>query len=85
MSKSDTLQQVKELLEIIKHKVDMLEVGQTAQSAQLTMVRDQLSVMGSKLDSHTSSLMSIESTLAGYADAYRDSTFRSISNSKINF
>lgn len=32
----------------------MLEVSQTGQSAQLVMVRDQLSVMNSKLDSHTS-------------------------------
>lgn len=67
----DEFKKLKELIEIIKHKVDMLSVGQTGQSAQITMMRDQLSVINDKLDSHTAALINIESTLTGYGDMYK--------------
>ncbi len=68
---SNDSKKLTELLEIIKHKIDMLGAGQTAQSAQLSMVRDQSSLINSKLDSHSVSLINIETTLAGYADSYK--------------
>lgn len=82
---NDDLKQIKELLEIVAHKVDMMEVSRTGQSASFYLMKDQQSVMNAKLDairknleevketlqSHTSSLMSIETTLEGYADSYK--------------
>ena len=53
---ADDLQKIKELLEIVKHKVDMLSVGQTGQSATVSLIKDQLSMMNSKLDEHTQTL-----------------------------
>lgn len=68
----------KELLEIIKHKIDMMEVKQSTQSASIGLMRDQLSVMNSKLDSHSGSLITIEKELKAYADMYKinDSNIR---------
>lgn len=63
--------ELKELLEIVKNKIDMMEVRQTNQSATISLMKDQLSVINSKLDSHTGSLMQIEATLNGYADMYK--------------
>src|SRR3989344_3900088 len=85
MKKEDDLKQIKELLEIVAHKVDMMEVSRTGQSASFYLMKDQQSVMNAKLDairkdlegvketlqSHTGSLMNIEATLEGYADAYK--------------
>lgn len=67
MAKDDLkIQQLKELLEIIKHKVDMLGVSQTGQLASISLMRDQQSVMNKKLDelqesvdANTSSLIEI--------------------------
>ncbi|OGE14348.1 hypothetical protein A3F00_05470 [Candidatus Daviesbacteria bacterium RIFCSPHIGHO2_12_FULL_37_11] len=42
--------EIKELLEIIKHKIDILDVSRTDQSASIYLMRDQLSVMNSKFD-----------------------------------
>lgn len=67
----DDFKKLKELIEIIKHKVDMLSVAQTGQSAQISLIKDQLSMMNEKLDSHTGSLMNIEATLDAYADMYK--------------
>lgn len=85
MKKDDDLKQIKELLEIVAHKVDMMEISRIGQSASLHLMKDQQSVMNAKLDairkdldevketleSHTGSLMNIEATLEGYADAYK--------------
>ncbi len=46
----DDLKNIKELLEIVKHKVDMMEVSRTGQSATLHLIKDQQSVMNDKLD-----------------------------------
>lgn len=75
---SDDLKKIKELLEIVHNKVGKLETHFHARSATLDLIKDQQSVMNAKmdemqetLDSHTGSLMSIEATLEGYADAYK--------------
>ncbi len=52
--------ELKELLEIIKNKIEMMDVLQTGQSATVRLIKDQLSVINSKLDSHTASLITIE-------------------------
>lgn len=86
MKQNDDLKQIKELLEIVAHKVDMMEVSRTGQSASLHLMKDQQSVMNTKLDTiqkdlnevketqqnHTGSLMNIEATLEGYADSYKE-------------
>lgn len=41
---------IKELLEIIKHKVGMVEMRQTTQSSQISVMKDQQSVINEKLD-----------------------------------
>ncbi len=93
MKKDDGLRQIKELLEIIKHKVDMMEVSRTGQSASFHLMKDQQSVMNEKLDIITKdldkvkqdlqevketqeeqvlpSVISTETTVTGYADAYK--------------
>jgi len=75
---SDDLKKIKELLEIVHNKVGKLEAHFMMRSSTLHLIKDQQSVMNDKLDemqetldSHTSSLMSIEATLEGYADAYK--------------
>lgn len=70
---ADNSKKIQELLEVIKHKLDMLEASQVGQSGQLSMIKDQLSMMNSKLDAHSASLVNIEATLEGYADAYKQS------------
>ncbi|MFH0936929.1 MAG: hypothetical protein V1808_01395 [Candidatus Daviesbacteria bacterium] len=50
MAKDDDLTQIKELLEIVKHKVDMMEVSRTGQSATLQLIKDQQSVINGKID-----------------------------------
>lgn len=79
------IQQFKELLEIIKHKVDMLGVSQRGQSASVSLMRDQQSVMNKKLDelqesvdANTAAVMELESTVNGYGDMYKinDSNIR---------
>lgn len=73
---SKKLLELKELLEIVKNKIDHMEIRQTSQSASISLVKDQLSVMNSKLDemsetldAHTGSLMTVEKELKGYAVA----------------
>lgn len=74
--------ELKELLEIVKNKIDHIEVRQTGQSASISLMKDQLSVMNSKLDemsetldAHTGSLITIENTLKGYGDMYKINDF----------
>lgn len=69
---------IKELLEIIKHKIDMMDIRQTGQSASISLMKDQQSVMNKKLDelqesvdANTASLIEVEATLKGYGDMYK--------------
>ncbi len=75
---SDDIKKIKELLEIVHNKVGKLETHFMARSSTWDLIKGQQSVMNDKLDevqetlaSHTGSLMKIESTLEGYADAYK--------------
>ncbi len=82
---NDDLKKIKELLEIVHNKVGKLETHFMARSSTLDLIKGQQSVMNDKLDdlgealgdvqktqtSHTGSLIKIESTLEGYADAYK--------------
>lgn len=63
MAKSDDLTKIIELLEIVKHKVDLSESYRSAQSSTIQLMKDQLSVVNKKvdniqetLDSHSASL-----------------------------
>ncbi len=70
--------ELKELLEIVKNKIDMMDIRQTGQSAAISLMKDQLSVINSKLDSHSASLITIEKELKAYGDMYKinDSNIR---------
>ncbi len=50
---TDNTKAVKELLEIIKNKVDKIELRQSSQSSQINLVREQQSVINEKLDEVT--------------------------------
>ncbi len=63
--------QIKELLEIIRDKVDKLEMFQQITSEQVRTIKDQLSVINRKLDTHSGSLVDIESKLDTYGDMYK--------------
>lgn len=56
MKKDEDLRKIKELLEIVKHKVGMMEVSRRGQSAQLSLMKDQQSVINEKLDNLSESL-----------------------------
>lgn len=62
---------VKEIVEVIKKKVDNQEFHIDVTSGNVRSMKEQQSVMNEKLDSHSASLVSIESKLDGYADAYK--------------
>lgn len=74
----DVLRKIKELLEIVSHKVDKLETHVNLHSATMHRIKDQQSVLNEKLDqiqetleSHGGSLVNIESRLEGFADAWK--------------
>ena len=81
----NTLRPLKDLLEIVKNKVDKMETFQNVTMQQVRDIKDQQSVINGKLDemqqtldAHTGSLMTIEKELKGYADMYKinDSNIR---------
>ncbi len=47
---ADDNKKIKELLEIVNHKVEMMSIAHTGQSATLSLMKDQVSVMNSKID-----------------------------------
>lgn len=62
MQKSDDLKKIKELLEIVKHKVGKIELTQIGQSASIHLMRDQQSVMNEKIDELQEDLQDVKST-----------------------
>ncbi|KKS12675.1 hypothetical protein A2617_04800 [Candidatus Daviesbacteria bacterium RIFOXYD1_FULL_41_10] len=50
MAKSDDLTQIKELLEVVKHKVERQEIFLDATAANVRFIKDQQSVMNKKMD-----------------------------------
>lgn len=67
----DNTNHIKELLEIIKEKIDKLEMFYSVTAQQVRTIKDQLSVVNRKLDTHSASLIEIESKLDSYADSYK--------------
>lgn len=72
------LRPLKDLLEIVKNKIDKMETFQNVTMQMVRDLKDQQSVINGKLDemqetldSHTGSLMNIERDLKGYADMYK--------------
>ena len=63
MTKDNDLKQIKELLEIVAHKVDLMEVSRTGQSASFHLMKDQQSVMNVKLDDIHKDLEEVKETL----------------------
>lgn len=53
---------IKELLEIIKHKIGMIEMRQSTQSGQIILTKDQQSVMNEKLDAIGKDLSEVKET-----------------------
>ena len=70
-NQGDDYGQLKELLEIIRDKIDKLEMFQHVTSEQVRTIKDQMSVVNRKLDTHSGSLVSIESKLDAYGDMYK--------------
>lgn len=68
---ADNFAEIKELLEIIRDKVDKLEMFQHVTSEQVRTIKDQMSVVNRKLDAHSGSLVDIESKLDTYGDMYK--------------
>lgn len=93
MKKDNDLKQIMDLLEIVKHKMDMMEVSRTGELASIHLIKDQQSVMNEKLNNIREdldivkadlqevkdtqeqrvlpSVITTETTVKGYADAYK--------------
>ncbi len=63
---NNDLKKIKELLEIVKHKVDKMEVSRTGQSASIHLMKDQQSVMNEKLDAIGKDLGEVKETQEGH-------------------
>ena len=59
----DELRSLKDLLEIIKSKVDKMETFQNVTMQQVRDMKDQLSIINEKLDKHSAIFINIESKL----------------------
>ena len=51
MKTGDDLKAIKEYLEIINHKIDLMRALQTSQSATIHLMKDLISVINKKVDS----------------------------------
>lgn len=86
MKKSDDLRQIKDLLEIVRHKVDLMKISRTGESASIQLIKDQQSVMNEKLNAVVKdleevkdfqeqrllrSLITIETEIKAYGDMYK--------------
>lgn len=60
---------VKDIVEIMKRKVDTIQMFQSTASDNIRLIKEQQSLMNEKLDNHTAALIEIESKLDGFADA----------------
>lgn len=72
------LREIKDLVEVIKHKVDTQQMFQSTASGNIRLMKEQQSIMNEKLgdiqktqENHTGALMDIESRLEGFADAWK--------------
>lgn len=83
----DEIRSVKEIVEILKNKVEQIELFQNVTMNQTRTIKDQQSVMNEKLtemqetlDANTASVITIEKEIKGYGDMYKinDSNIRKI-------
>ncbi len=67
----EEIRSVKDIVEVIKKKVDNQELHIHVTTENVRTVKEQQSVMNDKLHSHSASLVNIESKLDSYADSYK--------------
>ena len=67
----EEIRSVKDIVEVIKHKVDTLQMFQSTTSDNIRLIKEQQSIINEKLDNHTAALIEIESRLEGFADAWK--------------
>lgn len=65
------LRPLKDLVEIVKRRVDTQEVFADTISHNVKIIKEQQSVMNQKLDAHTEALVTIEATITAYGDMYK--------------
>lgn len=81
MADEDTkklIRSVKDIVELVKKRVDTIQMFQSTASDNIRLMKEQQSLMNEKLEeiqetqeSHTGALMDIESRLEGFADAWK--------------
>jgi predicted nucleic acid-binding Zn-ribbon protein len=71
---TSTLRAIKELVEIIKKKLDWMELRTSSTSSAVQRIQEQQSVMNDKLDQHTKTLKSHTLTLAGHTKIHTKHT-----------
>ena len=76
MKKDDDLKQIKRLLEIVKHKVDLMEVSRKGQSATMYLMKDQQSAMNGKLDVLSKDIEGVKETQDNMKETQEDHTSR---------
>lgn len=67
----DQVRDIKDIVEIIKHRVDTLQMFQSTASDNIRLMKEQQSLMNEKLDNQSAALVSIESRLDGFADSWK--------------
>lgn len=67
----EELRPVKEIVELIKKKVDNQELHIDVTSHNTRVVKEQQSVINEKLDSHSAAFVNIEAKLDGFTDSYK--------------
>lgn len=80
----EEIRPVKEIVEIIKKKVDSQELHIHVTTENVRSVKEQQSVINEKLDSHSASLVNIESKLDAYTDSYKINTRLSTVEDELN-
>lgn len=68
----EEIRPVKEMVEVVKKKTDALDFSVGALDRVVRFTKDQQSVMNEKLDSHSVSLIKIESSIKIYDEIYQD-------------
>ncbi len=81
MADEDTkklIRSVKDIVELVKKRVDTIQMFQSTASDNIRLMKEQQSLMNEKLEeiqetqeSHTGVLMDIEGRLEGFADAWK--------------
>lgn len=67
----EEIRPIKDIVEMTKKEVDSQEIFLHSTTENVRTIKEQQSIMNSKLDSHSASLIDIESKLDSYADSYK--------------